>query len=232
VLSLLYGWFDLSSSSGALLRTRLEAIAVGAVIGIAASWLILPVRTRDVLRRRSAAALGVLGEIVGADWADTGKLRRLRVAFDQRVELVNQIARPLRARRLLVSRWRHGAPEPADAIDALQRCAEPIRVVVRAVGDDGDAGNDPRVASLTGEVAANVAAVSRAIGRRSGEPFRPAAEHKATGESPYDTSSDQIGLALAVIDGALGELWGVFYSSGRMPGGFSPTALLRKSRTP
>ena len=39
-----------------LLFTRLAAIAVGGVLGVAASWLILPVRSRDVARARIAQA--------------------------------------------------------------------------------------------------------------------------------------------------------------------------------
>jgi hypothetical protein len=38
-----------------LLVTRLAAIAVGGVLGVAASWLILPIRSRDVARARIAA---------------------------------------------------------------------------------------------------------------------------------------------------------------------------------
>ncbi|HJP80338.1 MAG TPA: FUSC family protein [Pseudonocardiaceae bacterium] len=38
-----------------LLLTRLAAIAVGGVLGVAASWLILPIRSRDVARARIAA---------------------------------------------------------------------------------------------------------------------------------------------------------------------------------
>ncbi|MGW2540395.1 FUSC family protein, partial [Kitasatospora sp. NPDC001574] len=54
VLSLLYGWFGQGSDD--LLRTRLAAIGLGAAVGIAAAWLVLPLRTRDVLRRRTADA--------------------------------------------------------------------------------------------------------------------------------------------------------------------------------
>ena len=189
VLSLLYGWFG--ESTGGLLQTRLEGIAVGAVLGIAASWLILPVRTRDVLRRRSADALTVLAGIIGADWTDTSRLRRLQAAFDQRVELADQIGRPLRARRWLAIRQR-GVPQQADAIDALQRCAGPVRSMVRAASHQGGAKDDPCVASLADEVAANVAAVGRAIGRRDGAPYRPAAVPAACPAAPPAAPAAQV----------------------------------------
>jgi Fusaric acid resistance protein-like len=253
VISLLYGWFG--EGADGLLQTRLEGIAVGAVLGITASWLILPVRTRDVLRRRSADALHVLAGIIGADWTDTTRLRRLQAAFDQRVELADQIGRPLRARRLLAIR-RRGVPHQADAIDALQRCAGHVHSMVEAASNDGGTKDDPCVASLAGDVAANVAAVGRAIGRRDGAPYRPAATpaacpaapasppaarvpdppqaeagvaeeaeaaearvvpetggtREAAGTPGTDSPSHQVVTALTVIDGALGELWGVFFS--------------------
>ncbi|MER6526408.1 FUSC family protein [Streptomyces sp. NPDC001508] len=48
VLSLLYDWFG--QDSGDLLGTRLAGVAVGAVLGLAASWLVLPIRTPAVVR--------------------------------------------------------------------------------------------------------------------------------------------------------------------------------------
>jgi hypothetical protein len=58
VLSLLYGYFGESGTD--LLPTRLGAIGLGAVVGIAAAWLILPIRTSDVVRLRRAEALYAL----------------------------------------------------------------------------------------------------------------------------------------------------------------------------
>jgi hypothetical protein len=42
----------LGENAAPLLFTRLEAIVVGGVLGVAASWLILPIRSRDVARKR------------------------------------------------------------------------------------------------------------------------------------------------------------------------------------
>ena len=100
VLSLLYGWFG---QSPGLLDTRLAGIAVGAALGIAASWLILPLRTRDVARRRTADALAVLGGLLAADWDDPAALRRHQVAFHHAVTRLGQVAPPLRAQRMLLS---------------------------------------------------------------------------------------------------------------------------------
>jgi uncharacterized membrane protein YccC len=43
-----------------LLRERLAAVALGAALGLAAAWFVLPVRSGDVTRRRVADALAAL----------------------------------------------------------------------------------------------------------------------------------------------------------------------------
>ena len=53
VLALLNGYFGVSGSG--VLGERLAGILAGAAIGVAVSWLVLPVRTTDVLRRRARA---------------------------------------------------------------------------------------------------------------------------------------------------------------------------------
>jgi hypothetical protein len=202
VLSLLYGWFG--QAAGGLLDTRLEGIAVGAAVGIAASWLILPVRTSDVARRRSADALAALGDVLSADWRDPAALRRDQAAFARAVAALAQIAPALRMRRRLLSRLRPGRPELADAIDAITRSARPVRVLVSAATGDLTVAADPCVARLSGAVAANVAAARRAVGRRPGAVYRPA----AAAECPEDAAV--ILGALADIDGALAAVCAAF----------------------
>jgi len=51
-LALLYGYFGQSGSD--LLRTRLGGILAGGLVGVAAAWFVLPVRTDDVLRQADA----------------------------------------------------------------------------------------------------------------------------------------------------------------------------------
>ena len=108
VLSLLYGWFG--QAPGGLLETRLEGIAVGAALGIAASWLILPVRTSDVARRRAADALAALSGVLTADWRDPAALGHRQAAFQHTVISLGQIAPPLRAQRLLLAPLRGTRP--------------------------------------------------------------------------------------------------------------------------
>lgn len=195
-LSLLYGW--LGESSFSLLPIRLVGILVGAVIGVGVSWLLLPVRTRDVLNRRSAEALAALGGLLADDWQSLTGLEKHRTAFTQRTERLEQIARPLRAHRRLL-RWRRH--HVADAIDAIKRCAPPMGVIVRAAGDRQTVRADPGIAALADAVAANVTAVRRAIAGKPGKRYR------AIGAAD---GKNELVAALAEIDGELSTLSQIF----------------------
>jgi uncharacterized membrane protein YccC len=173
VLSLLYGW--VGQAPGGLLDTRLEGIAAGAALSIAASWLILPVRTVDVARRRSADALAALGGLLAADWHDPAALHRHQTAFHHAVTRLGQIAPALRAQRLLLSPLqasRPPAPQLADAIDAIEHSESSVRALVSAAAADRSAAADPYIRQLNQAVTANVTAARRAIGRRPGAPYQ------------------------------------------------------------
>ncbi|WP_369035628.1 FUSC family protein [Streptomyces adonidis] len=192
--SLLYGYFGEADLD--ILGQRLEAIAVGAVIGVVASWLIAPVRTVDVVRRRVADALAALADVLRTQavrdsdsLSPDGELPRHRARFDVAVGLLDQIAPPLRTHRGLLRRVRAGQPSPhlADAVDAVHACVEPVRTLTeqpqRAGAADAEA------------VLANVALVRRAIGRVPGPAYQPAVV--------------QMG-AVREIDAALGRIAEVF----------------------
>ncbi|MCM3886562.1 FUSC family protein [Frankia sp. R82] len=71
VLALLYGY---DGQGGAeMLRERLLAVGLGAALGLAAAWFVLPVRTEDVLRRRVADVLAALTDYLVV--AQTGRRR-------------------------------------------------------------------------------------------------------------------------------------------------------------
>lgn len=197
-ISLLYSWFGVPADG--LLRTRLEGIAVGAVIGIAASWLILPVRTSDVVRRRGSEALAALSDLLVADWSDPEQLSRRERGFRQSAERVQEVTGPHRAASRLPARWWTDAHQGADAVHAISSCVDPARALVSAVQDGGRLVGGPARA-LRKAVAANVAAVRRAIGRRLGAPYRP-------GPIPPAAKEDSVAIlgALADIDTALGKL--------------------------
>ncbi len=201
-ISLLYGWFGVPADG--LLRTRLEGIAVGAVIGIAASWLILPVRTSDVLRRRCSEALTALGDLIVTDWHDPGELSRRERSFCQSAERVQEVAGSHRATSRLLTRWRADSSQGADIINAISSCVDPVETLMSAVQDGGTLVGEPAPA-LRRAIAANVAAVRRAIGQPPGLPYRPVSIPPAAKDN-----GKAILVALADIDTALGKLADVF----------------------
>jgi hypothetical protein len=125
-----YGWWALfvtvalallQNLAGApavhMLWPRLEEIVVGAVIGVAAAWFVLPIRSTGVLRRRIADALAALAAALGP--ASAGKPD----AFFAALHAVEQVAPAFRATRRIAHRV---LPErPADWIETLVHCREP-----------------------------------------------------------------------------------------------------------
>jgi hypothetical protein len=194
VLSLLYGYFGDNGAS--LLGTRLAEIVIGAALGIAASWLVFPVRTTDVLRRRTADALAALTDLLAAVRREPERLDAHRLRFDRSVDQLVLIAGPLKAHRRLVRLLpRTGAgPHQADVIDAVRRCRGPAHAVEP----------EPGTAGLVGAVAGNVVEIRRAIGGRPGTGYRrlPVPSARLT--------DSQVGAALLEIDTAMACLAEVF----------------------
>jgi hypothetical protein len=146
-LSLLYGYFGQAAMP--LLWTRMEAILVGAAVGVASAWFVLPFRTRDVLRRRAADALAGLSEVLRGE---PGALHR----FEGAVAELDRLYPPLKMHRTVT----RGRPHQADVIDHLRG----IVVQLRSIGPEPS----------LGRLRANAGAARRAIARRTGgAPYRP-----------------------------------------------------------
>jgi hypothetical protein len=123
-LALLQNYAGLPATSEMTLR--LAAIAAGAAIGVAAGWLVLPVRSTDVLRRRVADALAALGAAL-----DPATAQRSPVHFVHALDAVESLAPAFRAMRRLG--WRPHWRRPADWIDALAGCrASAVALIDRA----------------------------------------------------------------------------------------------------
>ncbi len=159
VLALLQGYFG--EVHDGLLLTRLEEILVGAVIAVAVSWFVLPLRTTDVVRRRVADALITLGELLAAVRDDPSALEGLGTRFTENLSQVEQVAAPPRAYRAVARRirlMRRGRfIQLADAIDAVQQCADPVRLLVQNSGAPRDERPERGTKSLVEEIRANVA---------------------------------------------------------------------------
>jgi len=111
----------------ALLLARMVEIVIGALIGVAAAWFVLPVRSTDVLRKRMADALAALAEA-----ADPASIDRSPKVFIARLHGVHKAGMAFRALRWATRRWRQ--PHPADWVDTLMACREPA-VAMIARGD-------------------------------------------------------------------------------------------------
>jgi uncharacterized membrane protein YccC len=131
-----------------ILWPRLEEIVIGALIGVASAWFVLPVRSTAVLRRRIADALAALSDAI-----DPAQSRRTPDAFAAAIERVEQFAPAFMASRLVAKRF--GSAHPADWIEALVACRDPALALI-------DAGETP------GAVRKAVGAARKAI-RQPGE---------------------------------------------------------------
>lgn len=213
VLSLLYDWFG--QSPGGLLHTRLAAIAVGAVIGITASWLVLPIRTSSAVRARTATALAALIELLEADWRDGRAVHLARARFRHRVEQLDGAAAPLRVLAALplpraLSVWRRRHIGALRVLAALRRCTEPVGDLTTVITSAPDAlADDPSLGRRREEVAAHALALRRAIGRSPAPQGAPGPTPLAfaTGVRPEAAVAVR---TLAAIDAQLGVLTRVF----------------------
>jgi uncharacterized membrane protein YccC len=131
-LAFLYGYFGESGAD--LLGQRLLGILAGGAVGIAAAWLVLPIRTVDVARLRVAAVLSAAGEVAAAaarGQSVTEPARRLSAA-ERRLASLDATARA--ARHLGLGAARHldaligeARPLAADVLAAAERPAQPDR---------------------------------------------------------------------------------------------------------
>lgn len=108
-----------------ILWPRLEEIIIGAIIGVAAAWFVLPVRSTAVLRRRIADALATL-----SDALDPTTPERSPDAFVAALARVDQVGGAFKASRFVTSRI--GRASPADWIDALMACRMPAVALIDA----------------------------------------------------------------------------------------------------
>ena len=217
VLSLLYGYFGESAPS--LLRTRLEEIAIGAVLGIAASWFVLPVRTKDVLRRRLADVLAAVSDVLAAGAGPVEDLQARRIRFAENVYQLELLSKTLVAQRVLSGlpprSRRDGRPHRADAIGAVRRIVEPVRDFAAVAGQaDRAVLAQEDLGRLRAAVAGNVGAVRRAIGGREGTPYRRLPAPRPTDGAgpgpadgrPADPDRRRVSVALRAIDRELAAL--------------------------
>lgn len=128
-LALLQG-FSGSTAQG-ILWPRLEEIVIGAVIGVVSAWLVYPVKSTAVLRRRIADALAALSDALDPA-TEERKPDRFVAALDQ----VEQVAPAFRASRRLAYGLK--TVHPADWIDALFAFRDPAMVLINEGATPGE----------------------------------------------------------------------------------------------
>ncbi|RKN37984.1 hypothetical protein D7294_25665 [Streptomyces hoynatensis] len=129
VLALLYGYYG--EPGAELLGERLAATGAGAVLAVSACWFVLPVRSADVARRRSADALLALRELLAAAGENPGRLAAPGARWEEALGRCAELATPLRLHRRLRPHSGAAAAHPADVLDALAACATPVRALLR-----------------------------------------------------------------------------------------------------
>jgi hypothetical protein len=94
---------------------------------------VLPIKTRDIVRRRAADALAVLTDYVGAaQRGDPDQLSEQRARFGAAVAQLDQVA----ATHVpgWVSRGNDGRDRPANAVAALRPCLVSVHALTEQVG--------------------------------------------------------------------------------------------------
>ncbi|GAB3392458.1 hypothetical protein GCM10027568_19750 [Humibacter soli] len=130
MLSLLHELTGTAADSAMLIR--LVAIVVGGVLATAIAWWVVPVRTGDVLRRRTADALAALSDLLIGCIREPDGLAPRRAALDDALAKLEQLGPTLRLERAARTRSR-AADHRADVIPAVRGCwasADAIAAVV------------------------------------------------------------------------------------------------------
>jgi uncharacterized membrane protein YccC len=160
-LALLYDFYGEQGSD--LLAHRLEGIVLGAAVGLAASWFVLPVRTTDVLRRRLADALADLTDVLTAAREHPERVPQHAGLFVDAEQRLRQIAAPLAAHRRL---RRGGRAHPADVIDAVRDCVPPVRDIAALAITSSESFADRATARVGRAVLRDVVSIRRRLGGR------------------------------------------------------------------
>jgi uncharacterized membrane protein YccC len=196
MLAFSYGY--LGESGLGLLLVRLSGIVLGGVVGVAASWLILPIRTTDAVRKRLNAALDVLAELVsglrtGAD------LTGLATRYDDAVAALEQISPPLVAHRRLTRGRpaRHPWHRLADAGVVLRGCLEPVRLLAERARSSPPSAWTSRTTELLGAAEATLTTARSSFARPAAADRASAPDHDDAGVHGLDEQLASLATALS-----------------------------------
>ncbi|GGF35809.1 hypothetical protein GCM10011399_30980 [Subtercola lobariae] len=149
-------------TGGPLLGERIVAIVVGALCGVLASWFLLPVRTEAVVRKRLADALAAASVAVHPSTEPTARLSALAL-FEQKLDLVEPVARAVRSHRGFTRLWRH-SPHPADLIAAVAALEPLVADLVDRLAPTAAPSSAVPSAALPPPSPARLGAIAKAVG--------------------------------------------------------------------
>jgi uncharacterized membrane protein YccC len=119
VITLLQGAVFPVTGSG-ILWERIVAIIVGALLGVASAWFVLPIRSEGVVRRRVSIALAALWEFVEAPSEETNE------DVGTALTGLDEVAKPWAAWEFATG-WRKTHRKPGTWMNLVHECAALIR---------------------------------------------------------------------------------------------------------
>jgi hypothetical protein len=209
VLALLQGYFGENDIS--LIGERLLQIVLGGALSIVIAWFVLPIKSGQVLRRRIADCLAPLTDALVASMRSPGDVAQHQRSFKGALAALEEVAPAFVAHRRLHRLRLRGAAygHLADAIEAVQGCAEPLSVITEQAQQSPQAFAEPAVRDLAKAVIGNVAGARRFIGRR------PEAQYQRPADEP---TGGVVVDALRQIDEHMRVLCDLDWSSGQLGG--------------
>jgi hypothetical protein len=209
VLALLQGYFG--HSDVGLIGERLLQIVLGGALAVAVAWFVLPVRSRAVLRRRIADCLAPLTDALAAARRSPGDVARHQRSFEEGVAALTEVAPTFVAHRRLQRLRGVALGHPADAVDAIQSCAEPLSVLAAEAQQNPEVFAEPTVAALLSAVTGNVVAARRLIG------LRPEARYRLPNGEFGQSADGGIVASLRRIDEHMRGICEIGWGGGHLP---------------
>ena len=181
VLSLLQGYFG--EGHVGLIGERLLQIVLGGALAVAIAWFVLPIKSSQVLRRRLGGSLAALTDALHAAQREPAAFAEQAARFTESLVLLEQVAPSMKAHRRLHQLRGREDLHPADAVDALRECAEPVSVLAEQAERDPETFADPAVAGLLRGVLGNIVGARRFLGGREGARYREPRDLSAEGDA-------------------------------------------------
>ena len=173
VISLLQGYFG--EGHVGLIGERLLQIVIGGALAVGIAWFVLPVKSSQVLGRRVKACMGALRDARQAAQDPQTTPAEFAVHHQRFAEHLAQLelVAPsfIAHRRLHRLRGRDGG-HPADAIDAIRACAEPMAIIAARESSE----SDEEITAALRSIGRSMLVVRDVYGAPAGHPAKTSAQ--------------------------------------------------------